>query len=113
MSNHPLRPLDSSEVQCAVCLLKTLPHFTPKTRIVSIMLKEPAKELVLKWSESEADGANPLLGANPPKQKLLPDREAVAVMHDNGTNRASTVTMNLTGRKVMDFVQVGIFKFFN
>jgi Cu2+-containing amine oxidase len=59
MSQHPLRPLDAAEVQASVALLKTLPTFTASsTRIVSIMLREPAKEVVLKWSENKCANGN-------------------------------------------------------
>uniref|UniRef100_A0A915DLB1 Amine oxidase n=1 Tax=Ditylenchus dipsaci TaxID=166011 RepID=A0A915DLB1_9BILA len=91
MSVHPLRPLDSSEVQAAVTLLKTLPNFTPKTRIIWIMLKEPAKDLVYRWDDNQGFA--------------LPPREATAILQDNGINRASTITLNLTDNKVVEFVQ--------
>ena len=79
MSSHPLQPLISSEIQAAVKLLQALPSFTPATRIISIMLKEPAKELVYAWPDGE-----------------IPDREAVAVLFDNPANAAVAVTLNLT-----------------
>ena len=50
---HPLQPLSASEVQLAVKLLKLMPEFSPSIRIVSIMLKEPSKEIIYaigdKW----------------------------------------------------------------
>jgi primary-amine oxidase len=79
MPSHPLQPLISSEVQTAVKLLQALPSFTPTTRIISIMLKEPAKELVYAWPDGQ-----------------IPDREAVAVLFDNAANAAFAATLNLT-----------------
>jgi primary-amine oxidase len=79
MPSHPLQPLISSEIQAAVKLLQALPSFTSTTRIVSVMLKEPAKELVYAWPNGQT-----------------PDREAVAVLFDNSSNAASTATANLT-----------------
>jgi primary-amine oxidase len=79
MSSHPLQPLNSSEIQAAVKLLQALPSFTPATRIISIMLKEPAKELVYAWPAGK-----------------IPDREAVAVLFDNAANAAVAATLNLT-----------------
>ncbi len=81
--SHPLEPLLASEIQDAVALLAGVSGFGPATRIISIILKEPAKELVHSWP-------------NGPR----PDREAVAVLLDNATGRASTVTLNLTTSSV-------------
>jgi len=84
MPTHPLQPLLSSEIQAAAKLLRGLPSFTSATRIISIMLKEPAKQLVYAWP----DGG-------------IPDREAVAVLFDNAANAAYTTTLNLTTAAVL------------
>jgi primary-amine oxidase len=88
MSSHPLQPLIASEIQTAVKLLQALPSFTPATRIISIMLKEPAKELVYAWPDGP-----------------IPDREAVAVLFDNAANAAFAVTLNLSGGTVVKIEQ--------
>jgi primary-amine oxidase len=88
MPSHPLQPLLSSEIQTAVKLLQALPSFTPATRIISIMLKEPAKKLVYAWPDGQ-----------------IPDREAVAVLFDNAANAASVTTLNLTAGAVVTVEQ--------
>jgi primary-amine oxidase len=84
---HPLEPLTSSEVQTAVKLLQAQPYFTPTTRIISIMLKEPAKACVYAW-----DGLDDKV-----------QREAIAVLFDNAKNSAATVTANLTSATIVKF----------
>ena len=76
---HPLEPLSAAEVERAVALLRTLPEFTPPTRVISVMLKEPAKDVVHGWPDIEA-----------------PDREAEAVLHDNARNACFHLDLNLT-----------------
>lgn len=88
MPSHPLQPLVSSEIQTAVRLLQALPSFTPATRIISIMLKEPSKELVYAWPDGE-----------------IPDREAIAVLFDNAANTALAATLNLTAGAVVKMEQ--------
>ncbi len=78
MALHPLEPLSAAEVERAVALLRTLQEFTPHTRIISIMLKEPAKDVVHGWPDIEA-----------------PDREAEAVVHDNARNACFHLDLNL------------------
>jgi primary-amine oxidase len=77
-SIHPLEPLSATEIQQAVTALKSLKDFGPKTRIISIMLNEPAKSTVYDWP-------------NVPALR----REAVAVLFDNAKNRALSVTIDL------------------
>lgn len=84
MPCHPLEPLNAIEVQDAVGLMKTLPFFTPSTRVISVQLKEPPKAVVHGWP------------AGPE-----PDREACAVVLDNASNCTRTVALNLTSRTVI------------
>jgi primary-amine oxidase len=77
--DHPLEPLSAAEIASAVQLLKAHPVFTPTTRVVSIMLREPEKDLVHAWPQGP-----------------LPERHAVAVLIDNALNAASAVTLNLS-----------------
>ena len=85
---HPLEPLSAAEVALSVQLLKAHPVFTPTSRIVSIMLREPDKALVHAWPQGP-----------------LPERHAVAVLIDNGSNAASTVTLNLSTSRVIGVAQ--------
>lgn len=78
MPTHPLEPLSATEIQQAVAVLKGLPDFGPATRIISIMLNEPAKPTVYDWPNGPAVG-----------------REAVAVLFDNARNRALNITIDL------------------
>ena len=83
---HPLEPLSAAEVAASVRLLKTAPAFTASTRIISIMLKEPPKDLVHAW---------------PGNTGASPDREAAAVLFDNGINAAYDAVVNLTTGEVV------------
>ncbi len=83
MPMHPLEPLSAAEVAQAVALLRDLDIFTPTTRVISILLREPEKAYVYERRRESA-----------------PDREADAVLLDNGTNTATSVVLNLTAGKV-------------
>ena len=52
--NHPLEPLTAKEIESAVELLRTVPSCTAATRIISIILREPSKELVYAWPSGPA-----------------------------------------------------------
>ena len=80
---HPLDPLDAAEVQAGVSLLKAMPGSNAGTRIISLMLREPQKAAVYAWPDGPAVA-----------------REAVAILFDNGSNRASRVRLDLTAGKV-------------
>ncbi len=73
---HPLEPLTAAEVASVVSLLRTIPDFSATTRIISIMLKEPGKAIVHTGGTA--------------------DREAEAVLHDNGRNACFHANVNLT-----------------
>lgn len=78
MSFHPLEPLSAQEVSQAVRLLQHHANYTPTTRIISISLHEPDKKLVYQWPGI-----------------AVPERNASAVLFDNGSNTAYTVELNL------------------
>jgi primary-amine oxidase len=82
---HPLEPLDASEIQKSVFLLKTMPEFTPSTRIISIMLKEPPKESVYAWPKDGEAG-----------------RRAEAVLFDNSRNQGMVALLDLAGETIID-----------
>lgn len=77
---HPLQPIGKEEIQNAVKLIHEI--CDNSTRIIYIDLKEPDKILFYNWS------TNP---DQPP-----PDREATAILFNPDTNRALTVTIDLT-----------------
>ena len=81
MSPHPLVPLSAAEIHQAVQLLKSSPEFTSTTRVISIALQEPEKSVVYRWPEVEAVG-----------------RSAIAVLFDNGRNRAYSARLDLTAQ---------------
>lgn len=85
---HPLEPLTAAEIERAVQLLRSSSSFTVATRIISIILKEPPKERVYNC---------PTGGS--------PNRQAVAVLFDNGLNRAFKVTLDLAEAKIMEVEQ--------
>ena len=60
-----------------------MPEYNAKTRVISLMLKEPRKEAVFAWPDGPA----------------IP-REATAILFDNGTNRACRVELDLTAGRI-------------
>jgi len=84
MPLHPLEPLTAAEIAASVALLKTLPIFTPSTRVISVFLREPEKSFVYDWAEAG-----------------VPDRCADAVLFDNSLNTAYSVALNLASGTVI------------
>jgi primary-amine oxidase len=82
---HPLEPLNASEIEQAVGLLKSHAGFGASTRIISIILQEPPKDFVHGWPKAG-----------------VPDRCALAVLSDNAANAASEVTLNLSKSQIVD-----------
>jgi primary-amine oxidase len=83
MKKHPLEPLSPAEIQQSVELLKTLPDWGPKIRVISISLKEPPKSAVHSWPNAPSS-----------------PRRATAVLMNNERNRASTILLDLTSHRV-------------
>jgi primary-amine oxidase len=83
MSTHPLEPLNAAEVEQALALLKTLPGFNATTRVISVMLREPVKDVVYAWPAVKS-----------------PSRAAEAVIFDNALNSGSHVLLDLTTNSV-------------
>jgi primary-amine oxidase len=92
---HPLEPLSAAEVEQAVRLLKQLGKLTPTTRVVSISLKEPRKELV------HALGADKPGAAKSVAEKI--DREARFVLFDNSTNTCLEGSLSLAKNTLLDW----------
>jgi len=83
MPTHPLEPLTAAEIEQAVNLIRAIPSYNSKTRIISVMLKEPPKDLVCSWPNGE-----------------VPIREATAVLMNNAANAAYTVDLDLTRNRL-------------
>ena len=86
---HPLEPLTAAEVQQAIALLKQQGKWTPTTRVVSVSLKEPAKELVHGFTGAEK----------------VP-RAAFAVLLDNGANACYEAAISLTTNALQSWKQI-------
>ncbi len=91
MPLHPLEPLTRDEVRTAVDLIKSQSTFNGSTRFISVMLKEPAKQVVSAW---------PALSGAP--------RRALATLFDNGANLASRVVVDLTERQILSVEQAPV-----
>jgi primary-amine oxidase len=76
---HPLEPLSAAEVSQAVELLTAAGKTTPTTRLVSIMLREPSKNVV-----HSGEGWDDL------------PRLAAVVLFDNSTNACYEAELNLS-----------------
>jgi primary-amine oxidase len=90
-SFHPLEPLSAAEVSAAVATLRAsgLAHST--TRIVSISLHEPAKEIVAAFHAA----------APQPAAGYAASREAFAVLFDNAANACHEALVSLTRGEVV------------
>src|SRR5882672_1950661 len=66
---HPLEPLTSAEVRQAVELLRAQGKLTPSTRLVSVSLKEPPKEVVHGFTGGAARGLRRVVRQR--RQRLL------------------------------------------
>jgi primary-amine oxidase len=83
---HPLEPLSAAEVEQAVSLLRHFDKLSPTTRIVSISLHEPRKELVHGYTGAE-----------------IIDRESYVVLFDNGSNTCHEGILSLTKSTARDW----------
>ena len=83
---HPLEPLTSDEVLKAVSLMTENSIIHKQTRIISIYLKEPLKQVVYKWDEDKSTQI---------------DRVASAVIMENSTNTAIRANLNLSKGSVI------------
>jgi primary-amine oxidase len=87
--NHPLEPLTASEVQQTVQILRQAGHLNATTRIISISLHEPDKELVYRFVAGD-----PIL------------RQAFAVLFDNGRNACFESTICLQTSRILTHVHL-------
>lgn len=94
--NHPLEPLTADEISVAVEVLKREQSLSEKARFVTVVLKEPAKEIVLNYVSNE-----------PIK------REASIIILDNASQKTFEAIVSITERKVISWnyipdIQAGI-----
>ena len=80
---HPLEPLSADEVARAVRILRSERQFGDAMRFVIVTLHEPAKERVLGFRSGD-----------------LVEREAFAVLLENGTSKAYEAIVSLTSGRV-------------
>lgn len=76
---HPLEPLSKAEVESAVSIVKAEPKMTDTSRFVTVVLNEPAKEMVLNYAQN-----NPV------------EREAFVIVLDNISGQCVEVLVSLT-----------------
>jgi primary-amine oxidase len=90
-SFHPLEPLSAAEVAAAVAVLRANGLANSTTRIVSISLHEPAKDVVAAF---HASGPQRTTGYAAP-------REAFAVLFDNAANACHEALVSLARGEVV------------
>jgi primary-amine oxidase len=88
-ADHPLRPLTAVELETAAAITKDQQNLSDTYRFVSIALREPPKEQVLAWDETE-----PL------------EREAFIVVFDRATASTHEAVVSLTNQSVTSWDQV-------
>src|SRR5689334_20248875 len=87
--HHPLEPLTADEIKLTVAILRDEKELAKTVRFVSIVLKEPSKDYVRKFS---ANG------------KL--QREAFVVLFDNGTNKCFEAVVSLHKERVTSWKHI-------
>jgi primary-amine oxidase len=85
-ARYPLDPLDPEEIRLAVAAVRNDRQFADTFRFVSVSLKEPPKERVLRPRPGEA----------------VP-REALLVLLDNASGRGFEAVVNLSTRSLVRF----------
>ena len=83
---HPLEPLSALEIELAVEIVKREKSLTSKARFASIVLEEPAKDLVLNFKSGDVF-----------------NREAALIILEPATDETYEVTVSLTEDKVTRF----------
>ncbi|UUZ95074.1 hypothetical protein LJK87_11540 [Paenibacillus sp. P25] len=89
LGNHPLEPLSKEEILTAVRVLKEQKQLGDADRFVSVMLKEPKKEVVLGF-----DGAKPF------------EREAFIVILNGKDNATYEAVVSLSRMEVVSWKYV-------
>ena len=88
-ASHPLDPLTADEIRTAVRVLKAAPEFPADGRFATIALQEPAKNVVLGFTTGSTLA-----------------RHAMAVVLDRRGGRTLEATVDVTGERVVSFVDV-------
>ncbi len=83
---HPLEPLTGEEIVSTVNILRTTKQLTDKVRFISVVLKEPAKELVKNYS---AENAN------------QEDRQSFTVLYNSATREVYEAVVNINEKTVI------------
>ncbi|MDR4949638.1 primary-amine oxidase [Neobacillus cucumis] len=84
--NHPLEPLTEAEIKMAVDILKTKKSLNQYARFVTVVLKEPAKSIVLNYE---------------PGQEI--NREAFMVILDNESEKTYEAVVSITKGEVVSW----------
>ncbi|MEO6847676.1 MAG: primary-amine oxidase [Chthoniobacterales bacterium] len=87
--HHPLEPLSGSEIQATVDILRKEKDIGKTTRFVSVVLKEPSKKDVKKFS---------------PNSKMR--REAFVVLFDNSKNKCYEAVVAITEGSVKSWKHI-------
>src|SRR5437879_4181111 len=80
---HPLEPLSKQEIEQAVAIVRANRPIAKGARVVSVTLKEPAKDLVLSFKEGT---------------KL--EREAFLILLDSTDGKTYEAVVSLSDRKI-------------
>lgn len=86
---HPLDPLSKDEMEAAASIVRDSDRFGPKMRFATIILNEPAKELVLNFQAGD-----------------LIEREAFIILLDNEDGAAYEVVVSVTQGEVKQFTHM-------
>ncbi|WP_373228826.1 primary-amine oxidase [Cohnella sp.] len=89
LGNHPLEPFGKEEILAAVAILKDQKQLSAADRFVSVMLKEPNKEVVLGF-----DGMRPF------------DREAFIIILNSDDNATYEAVVSLSHKKVVSWKHI-------
>ena len=85
MVTHPLEPLTGEEIVLTVNILRTTKQLTDKLRFISVVLKEPAKELVKNYSAENANQA---------------DRQSFTVLYNSATREVYEAVVNINEKTI-------------
>ncbi|AJY73480.1 primary-amine oxidase [Paenibacillus beijingensis] len=89
LGNHPLEPLSKEEILAAVQILKVEKQLGDADRFVSVMLKEPKKEVVLSFDGTQAF-----------------DRQAFIIILNKQDNATYEAVVSLNEQKVVSWTHV-------
>jgi primary-amine oxidase len=88
-ATHPLDPLEASEIESAVKILKTMPNFPLEALFSTVQLNEPPKAEVWNYKAGTAFR-----------------REAFAIVMDRKLNKTFEATIDLRGKKIISSKEI-------